>query len=99
MSNRLKLKFTTTAGLRLSRHRIPFRRGDVQFLNNWVTLHSRRAYEDWPEAARKRHLLRLWLSDAEGRPVPKEQRAGRAGRGVLPAGVELNAPLDVEGIA
>jgi len=78
---------------------IPFRRGDVQFLNNWVTLHSRRAYEDWPEAARKRHLLRLWLSDPDGRPVPKEQREGRAGRGVLPAGMKLNAPFDVQGIA
>ena len=75
---------------------IPFRQGDVQFLNNWVTLHSRRAYEDWPDPASKRHLLRLWLSDAEGRPVPKAQREGRAGRGVLPAGVKLNAPLDVQ---
>jgi hypothetical protein len=74
---------------------IPFLPGDVQFLNNWVTLHSRRAYEDWPDPARKRHLLRLWLSDPAGRPVPGEQRDGRAGRGVLPAGVTLNAPLDV----
>jgi hypothetical protein len=78
---------------------IPFRPGDVQFLNNWVTLHSRHAYEDWPEPMRKRHLLRLWLSDTDGRPIPKEQREGRAGRGVLPAGVKLNAPLDVRGIA
>lgn len=74
---------------------IPFRRGDIQFLNNWVTLHSRREYKDWPAASQKRHLLRLWLSDPDGRPVAKAQRAGRAGRGVLPAGVRLNAPLDV----
>src|SRR5438876_113531 len=37
---------------------IDFRPGDIQFLNNFVMLHTRRAYEDWPEPARKRHLLR-----------------------------------------
>ncbi|MDB5761673.1 MAG: hypothetical protein JWQ21_668 [Herminiimonas sp.] len=73
---------------------IPFKPGDVQFLNNYVALHTRRDYEDWPDPARKRHLLRLWLSDPENRPIPKEQRDGYRGRGVLPAGVKLNAPLD-----
>ena len=38
-----------------------FRFGDMQFLNNYVTLHSRTGYEDFPEPDRKRHLLRLWL--------------------------------------
>ncbi len=38
-----------------------FELGDMQFLNNYVVLHSREAYEDWPEPERKRHLLRLWL--------------------------------------
>ncbi|MBE1591754.1 TauD/TfdA family dioxygenase [Nonomuraea angiospora] len=38
------------------------RPGDLQFLNNHVTLHSRTAYEDHPEPSRRRHLLRLWLS-------------------------------------
>jgi len=74
---------------------IEFRRGDIQFLNNFVMLHTRREYEDWPEPARKRHLLRLWLSDPEGRPIPKEQREGRSGRGVHLKGVPLVAPLDV----
>lgn len=36
--------------------------GDMQFISNHVTLHSRTAYEDWPERERKRHLLRLWIS-------------------------------------
>lgn len=36
--------------------------GDMQFISNHTTMHSRTAYEDWPEAERKRHLLRLWLS-------------------------------------
>jgi len=75
---------------------IDFKPGDIQFLNNFVMLHSRRGYEDWPEPARKRHLLRLWLSDPTSRPIPQEQRQGRAGRGVQLAGVALVAPLDVE---
>jgi hypothetical protein len=75
---------------------IDFKAGDIQFLNNFVMLHTRREFEDWPEPARKRHLLRLWLSDPESRPIPIEQRQGRAGRGVQLAGVPLVAPLDVE---
>jgi hypothetical protein len=35
--------------------------GDMQFLNNYVVLHSRTAYEDHEALDRKRHLLRLWL--------------------------------------
>ena len=57
---------------------IGFAPGDIQFLNNFVTLHTRREYQDWPEASRKRHLLRLWLSDPAGRPIPREQRAGES---------------------
>jgi hypothetical protein len=72
---------------------IPFEPGDIQFLNNLVMLHTRREYEDWPEHDRRRHLLRLWLSDPEGRPIPKEQREGRSGRGVHLNGVESVAPL------
>ena len=36
--------------------------GDLQFLNNRVTLHNRGDYEDWPEPERRRLLLRLWLT-------------------------------------
>jgi len=36
--------------------------GDMQFISNHTTVHSRTEYEDWPERERKRHLLRLWLS-------------------------------------
>jgi hypothetical protein len=78
---------------------IGFEPGDIQFLNNFVTLHTRREYEDWPEEARKRHLLRLWLSDPAGRPIPQDQREGRSGRGVHLDGVKLVAPLDVSAAA
>jgi hypothetical protein len=38
-----------------------FEPGDVQLLNNAKILHAREAYEDHPNPARRRHLLRLWL--------------------------------------
>jgi hypothetical protein len=43
-------------------------RGDIQFLNNSVAVHTRTAYEDWPEAERKRLLWRLWLVAPDIRP-------------------------------
>jgi hypothetical protein len=39
-----------------------FAPGDVQLISNHVVLHSRTAYDDAPDPAAKRHLLRLWLS-------------------------------------
>ena len=36
--------------------------GDVQLLSNHSVIHARTRYEDPPEAARKRHLLRLWIT-------------------------------------
>lgn len=72
-----------------------FQPGDIQLLNNFVTLHTRREFEDWPERERKRHLLRLWLSDPSSRPLLQIVRDGRTGRGVQLKGVKLIAPLDV----
>lgn len=42
--------------------------GDIQFLNNRTLLHGRTGYEDYPEIARRRHLLRLWI-DVPGWPA------------------------------
>ncbi len=47
-----------------------FRPGDIQLLHNHQILHSRTDFEDWPEPERKRHLLRLWISPGNGRPLP-----------------------------
>ena len=74
---------------------IEFRPGDIQFLHNYVVLHTRRAFDDWDEPERRRHLLRLWLRDDNGRPMPQSMRDGILGHGVRLDGVPLIAPLDV----
>jgi hypothetical protein len=38
------------------------RPGDMQFLNNHVTMHSRTAFRDHPDPALRRDLIRLWLA-------------------------------------
>jgi hypothetical protein len=47
-----------------------FQAGDIQLVNNHSLLHDRTAFEDWPEPARRRHLLRLWLAPVPSRPLP-----------------------------
>lgn len=46
-----------------------FKPGDIQWVYNHTTFHDRTAYEDWPDAARKRHLLRLWCTLEGDRPL------------------------------
>lgn len=43
--------------------------GDILFMNNWVTFHRRNAFEDHPEPELRRHLLRVWLSMPNSRPI------------------------------
>ena len=76
-----------------------FTPGDVQFLHNHTILHARSAYEDWPEAERKRHLLRLWLSPPGARPLPPvfaecygDLTIGNRG-GIICEGTHLHVPL------
>jgi hypothetical protein len=35
--------------------------GDMQFINNYTTLHARTEFVDWPEPGRRRWMVRLWL--------------------------------------
>ncbi|MFN3891301.1 MAG: TauD/TfdA family dioxygenase [Beijerinckiaceae bacterium] len=72
---------------------LDFRPGDIQLLHNHVVLHSRSAYQDWPEPNRKRHLLRLWLRDRDGRPLPESVRENFVG--VEVEGTKHCAPLDL----
>jgi len=46
-----------------------FEPGDLQLVNNHVLYHSRTAFEDYDEPDRRRHLLRLWLSVRNSRPL------------------------------
>lgn len=74
--------------------------GDMQFLHNHQILHSRNDFENWPEPARHRHLLRLWMAPAEGRPLP-EVFAPRYGSvtpgdrgGIVVPGTRLSVSLE-----
>jgi hypothetical protein len=78
-----------------------FRPGDVQLIHNHQILHDRTAFEDDADPRHRRHLLRLWLSPVEGRPLPPvfaerygSIEPGRRG-GVKSADGTLRAPLDV----
>ena len=57
--------------------------GDIQFLNNRIMLHSRSHYEDWPEVARRRHMLRLWLQMPSWPAMPASQVLHTAGDRLL----------------
>ncbi len=78
-----------------------FRRGDMQFLNNHVIFHSRRGFEDNPSPDRKRHLLRIWLKQLDGRPLPDafylrhgtRATVDRPG-GIVGADTVFSAPLE-----
>ncbi len=47
--------------------------GDIQFLNNRALLHGRTDFENWPEIARRRHLMRLWLYVPDWPAMPDNQ--------------------------
>ena len=69
-----------------------FQRGDIQFLNNAVAVHTRDAYQDWPEPERKRHLWRLWLVCDDARPQTPYHHQWR--NGIHGAGTEERIVLD-----
>ncbi|MEZ5739071.1 MAG: TauD/TfdA family dioxygenase [Burkholderiaceae bacterium] len=54
--------------------------GDLQFANNYVVLHSRTAFEDQQDPARRRKLLRLWLKS----PIARELAPEFPGRNSFP---------------
>jgi hypothetical protein len=55
--------------------------GDLQFINNFVVVHTRTAFGDDPQdTTRQRHLLRLWISrSGNGRPLCPEYAVWRNG--------------------
>ena len=53
-----------------------FEPGDIQLISNAKILHSREAYEDYPEPEQRRHLLRLWLTAHDFASVDEILRGG-----------------------
>jgi len=52
-------------------HSMYLRPGDMQILNNHVTLHSRTEFEDHDDPALKRCLFRLWLAPPDSVALPE----------------------------
>jgi alpha-ketoglutarate-dependent taurine dioxygenase len=50
--------------------------GETMILHNRTVLHARTDYEDWPEADKRRHLLRVWIDAPELLPVSVEHELG-----------------------
>ena len=74
-----------------------FRPGDIQFVCNYTTFHSRTKYEDFDEPTEKRHLLRLWLALHQARPIPDDfgrgSNNGSGGRGGIAAVPDRAEPM------
>ncbi|KAJ5525142.1 hypothetical protein N7494_011792 [Penicillium frequentans] len=76
--------------------RLDFKKGDIQYVNNFSIIHSRESFKDTPE--QQRHLLRLWLRDPENAweiPGPFKERLG-----IIYNNVEKDTqefPLEAEG--
>ncbi len=80
-----------------------FRLGDMQFIHNHQVLHSRTTYVDYPEPERKRHLLRLWLTPPNARPLAPviaerfgNIEVGPNRGGIRTPGQTLSTPLQAE---
>jgi len=63
--------------------------GDIQLAHNHQILHARTKYKDHDDPKKKRHMLRLWLSQPEGRPLPPvfAERYGNIEVGVRRGGI------------
>ncbi len=71
---------------------VDFEPGDISIVHNYVALHARSRYEDWPEPERRRHLLRLWMSFDEAHPLHPD--IVRDNQGIIEEGTVLHAPLE-----
>jgi len=72
-----------------------FQPGDLQLCNNHVVMHARSAFEDHPEPERRRHLLRMWLSVPNSRPL--SPLLGRIYKDRSPGAVRGGFPPKVPG--
>ena len=72
--------------------------GDMLFLNNWTTLHRRSEFLDHKDPVEKRHLLRVWLSVPNSRPIDPlfKDNFGTTEAGALRGGMQVNSKKTFE---
>lgn len=81
--------------------------GEAIFFNNCVLVHNRTSFEDHPDPALKRHLLRLWLMLDGVRPLAPAVHAYKGTVGILDrtdgstyyTGAAVPEPLDMARLA
>ena len=63
--------------------------GDILLVNNWVLLHRRNQFVDHDDPALRRHLLRIWLSVPNSRPLHPDFRGnyGNTAAGAIRGGM------------
>jgi hypothetical protein len=71
-----------------------FQEGDIQLLNNHVTMHAREAFADHDEPERQRHLLRMWIAVADARRRPLADALAGRYRWVREGGIPPKLPTD-----
>ena len=72
---------------------VPLGPGDITYVMNHVTQHSRTEFVDWKEPRKKRHFLRLWLHNGR-RPLPPE--ISEFSHGIYDETTSFVAPLEAE---
>ncbi len=70
--------------------RFTMQRGDILLLNNWTLLHRRTAFKDYQDPKMRRHLLRVWLSVPNSRPIDESfsDNFGSTKAGVIRGGMK-----------
>ena len=70
--------------------RFTMKRGDILLLNNWTLLHRRTAFKDYQDPKMRRHLLRVWLSVPNSRPIDESfsDNFGSTKAGVIRGGMK-----------
>ena len=74
-----------------------YQAGDVMFINNFVCFHARTAFtDDARDESARRHLLRVWLSVPNSRPLSPKWKQHiffrQTGAGAIRGGLPVPTP-------
>ena len=74
-------------------------RGDMQFINNYSTLHARTEFVDFPQPEKRRHMARLWLKtfDTPRRVSPEKFTDYHGVEHTLDRKAGVDAPREIHG--